>query len=182
MRLFGSDFTARVLAASIAGTPLLLGGCGDTSARPAAPSVTLAAAIVSGDDHAVRDHIIAGTDLNAPNETGDSPLSLACVFGRHYAAEVLIDAGVDLETTNSSGATPLFNAAFFCRTEIVDLLIDAGADVTVTDQNGTPIGTIMSMPWEEIEPIYAGIYGAIGLPFDAERIRAARPGVAERLR
>ena len=113
MRLFGSDFTSRFLAASIAGAALLIGGCGESVDRPAPPSITLAAAIVSGDDHAVRDHIVAGTDLNAPNETGDSPLSLACVFGRTYAAEVLIDAGVDLETTNNSGATPLFNAAFF---------------------------------------------------------------------
>ncbi len=179
---------ALLIAACMTAATLVTTGCGDTGSasaahadRPAAPAISLDAAIIAGDDNAVRDHIIAGTSVNKPNITGDTPLSLAAVFGRTYAAEVLVGAGAELETRNSSGATPLFNAAFFCHPDVVRVLIDAGADTETTDANGTPIRQVMEMPWTRIEPVYTSLYTAIGIPFDAESIESTRPKIAEML-
>ncbi|MEL6330606.1 MAG: ankyrin repeat domain-containing protein [Planctomycetota bacterium] len=180
---------ALLIAAITAAPTLIVTGCGDAgdvrevqADRPAAPAISLEAAVIGGDDHAVRDHIIAGTPVNTQNMAGDTPLSIAAAMGRTYAAEVLVGAGADLETKNSAGATPLFNAAFFCHLGIVRLLIDAGADTGTTDQFGTPIRQIMEMPWAQAEPIYVAVHDAIGIPLDAARIESTRPRIAEMLR
>ena len=178
--------TAILFTATLLAPVLCLSGCGEaesTAQAPTpAPSVTLEAAIVSGDDHAVRDHIIAGTSVNTANAAGDTPLGIAAALGRTYAAEVLVGAGAELEVKNKSGTTPLFNAAFFCHPDVLRVLIDAGADTTTTDANGMPIQQIMAVPWEQIEPVYAAVYRAIGVPFEAERIRTTRPQIAAMLR
>jgi hypothetical protein len=177
------------VAAASLGTTLFLASCGESDAvsnagvsSPAAPEISLDAAIMQGDDHAVHAHILAGTPVNTKTMTGDTPLHVAAALGRGYAAELLIGAGADLETANSSGATPLFNAAFFCHADVLGMLIDAGANKEVTDQTGTSIRQIMELPWEQIRPIYEMVHNSIGLPFDEQRIRDARPGIAEMLR
>lgn len=176
-------------ATTLTPTTLLVTGCGEADSAPQAhadsppaPEISLGAAIVGGDDEAVYAHILAGTPINSPNVTGDTPLSLASVFGRTYAAEVLVGAGAELEIRNKSGATPLFNAAFFCHPDVVRVLIEAGADTKTTDANGTPVLQVMEMPWAQIEPVYESLYRAIGMPFDAERIESTRPKIAELLR
>jgi hypothetical protein len=181
---------ATALIASILTAPALLTpGCAEAddagpadAEQQAAPTISLVTAVAQGDDEAVRAHIAAGTPVNTPNATGDTPLSVAAVFGRASAAGALIDAGAELESRNNSGVTPLFNAAFFCHPDVVRLLIDAGADTTTTDQHGTPIRQIMQTPWVQIEPVYAAIYSAIGITLDEERIEATRPTIAEMLR
>ena len=167
----------------------LLTGCGEseTSASavpssPAAPSMSLDAAIMQGDDQAVYAHIVAGTPVSTKSMTGDTPLHIAAAMGRTYVTEVLIGAGAELEVTNASGVTPLFNAAFFGHTDVLQKLIDAGANTSPTDQAGIPILEIMEMPWEQIRPIYEMVYSSIGMPFDEQRIKDARPRVAELLR
>jgi ankyrin repeat protein len=178
-----------IFAAILAAPSLLLTGCGQADAeqqahadRPPAPEISLEAAIIQGNDDAVRAHIIAGTPINTPNATGETPLGLAAVMGRVYAAEVLVGADAELETRNNSGTTPLFNAAFFCHPEVVRVLIDAGADTGTTDANGTPIRQVMETPWAQIEPVYESVYRAIAMPFDADRIESTRPTIAEMLR
>ena len=61
-------------------------------------------------------------------------------------------------------------------------LVDAGADVNTTDANGTPILNAMQAPWDTMAGIYMGVYRATGLPFDADRIKSARPRIAAMLR
>ncbi len=188
--LFASTRTTAALIAAILTAPWLLAtGCGEAEGGrheladlPEAPSISLEAAVVEGDDEAVRAHIIAGTPVDTPNMAGDTPLGIASALGRTRAAEMLIDAGAALELKNNAGTTPLFNAAFFCHPDVVRVLIDAGADTTTTDANGIPIRQVMEAPWEHIEPVYAAVYRAIGFPLDAERIESMRPWIAKMLR
>ncbi|MEL7484366.1 MAG: ankyrin repeat domain-containing protein [Planctomycetota bacterium] len=182
-------FVILIATATGLGSSLVLIGCGESegavpieAATHTAPDTSFAAAILKGDDHAVHAHVVAGTPVNSTNATGDSPLHIAAALGRVYAAEVLIGAGAELEPLNGSGVTPLFNAAFFCHAEVLQRLIDAGADTSVTDQNGLTIRQIMELPWTEMRPIYEMVYKSLGLPFDEQRIRDARPGIAEMLR
>ena len=177
----------QTLAAVLLTSTIALTGCDDSVSKPnasapKAPDISLEAAIVSGDDHAVRDHLMARTPVDTRNVTGDTPLSIAAVMGRAYAAEILIGAGAELETTNHAAVTPLFNAAFFCHPDVLRVLIDAGARTDVTDQNGIPIQQIMTAPWDDIEPVYAALFRAIGMPFDVDRIEATRPKIAAMLR
>lgn len=182
-------FTA-FAAATLPLTPFgLLTGCGESDApasatvgSAAAPSMSLDAAIIQGDDQTVYAHIVAGTPVNTKTMTGDTPLHIAAALGRAYAVEVLIGAGAELEVTNASGVTPLFNAAFFGQIDVLQKLIEAGANTRATDQSGTPILSIMEMPWEQIQPIYEMVHRSIGMPFDEQRIKDARPAVAELLR
>lgn len=179
--------TAALIGALLAAPALLMTGCdeaeeGGHAERSPAPAISLEAAIVQGDDDAVRAHILSGTPVNTANATGDTPLSVAAVMGRVSAAEALVGAGAELEVKNNAGTTPLFNAAFFCHPDVVRVLIDAGADTSTTDQYGTPIWQVMEVPWEQIEPVYTGVYGAIGIPLDAERIESMRPQIADMLR
>lgn len=184
-------FRVTTFAAAIASltTCGLLAGCGESetpasaaAGAAAAPTMALDIAIMQGDDQAVYAHVVAGTPVSTKTMTGDTPLHIAAALGRPYAAEVLIGAGAELEVTNASGVTPLFNAAFFGHTEVLQQLIDAGAHTNTTDQTGAPILEIMEMPWEQIRPIYEMVHSSIGLPFDEQRIKEARPRVAELLR
>jgi len=104
---------AAIIAAVLTGPALYSTGCGEADGggradidRPPAPAISLDAAIIEGDDEAVRAHIIAGMPVNTKNPAGDTPLSLAAVFGRAHAAEVLVGAGAELEVKNNSGTTP----------------------------------------------------------------------------
>ena len=182
-------FTATTIAA-ILSTPMLFAiSCSESpsdsvpqSMAASTPTVSLEMAIIQGDAHIVQEHIRAGTPINTPNFTGDTPLSIAAVMGRTSVAKLLIEADAELETKNQAGTTPLFNAAFFCHPDILQLLIDAGAEKETTDASGTPIVQIMQTPWSQIEPVYASIYASIGMPFEAERIESTRSQIVTMLR
>ncbi|NRA94141.1 MAG: ankyrin repeat domain-containing protein, partial [Psychroserpens sp.] len=94
-------------------------------------------AVISDNLEAVKQHIKAGTDLNAKDAmSGSSALITAATFNKVEIAKALINAGADLSVTNNDGATALHTAAFFGRIEIVQLLIDAKADKTIKNVYG----------------------------------------------
>ena len=97
---------------------LLLVGCG--------PSMSIHNAAEDGNLETVKQHLAAGTDVNAKNDRGSTPL--------HYAdtkeiAELLIAKGANINLKNKNGSTPLHSAALMGRKENVDLLIAKGANV-----------------------------------------------------
>jgi len=79
---------------------VVLVGCGE-SQSPEPPTVkatdiSIQDAALSGNIQAVKQHLAAGTDVNAKDEKGDTPLYQA-VFGDHKEiAELLIANGADL--------------------------------------------------------------------------------------
>ena len=80
---------------------VLLAGCGESpqstplsEAKPAepvakAPEISILKAAKSGNIEAVKQHIAAGTDVNAKTNAGMTPLSLANVFDRTEIADLL---------------------------------------------------------------------------------------------
>ncbi len=142
----------------------------------------LQAAVIQGNLEAVKQHIEAGTDLNAKDPmSGSTALISAATFGKTKIASALIDAGSDLTVKNNDGATALHAAAFFCRVEIVQKLLDAGADKTVRNNFGaTPRESIMGS-FDEVKPIYEFMQsqlGPLGMELDMAELEKTRPVIA----
>jgi len=175
--------TATILAVLLAGA-----GCGteeNPEAQARTPHVSLHIAALQGNVAIVREHIEAGSDLNAKDDYGSSALTIAATFGKTEVARALIEAGADLSTTNGAGATPLHVAAFLCRTEIVRALLDQGADKSAVDEAGaTPLASVAA-PFDQVKVYYDRIgkdLAPLGLRLDYERIKQTRPEIAAMLR
>ena len=122
---------------------VVLVGCGESqqsatapeakpeSATVKVPDISIHEAAEDGNIEAVKQHIAAGTDVNAKNVDGWTPLHLATT---KEIAELLIAEGADVNAKDYLGRTPLHRSR---RKEIVELLIAAGADVNAKNDYGT---------------------------------------------
>jgi len=111
---------------------VVLVGCG-----PSAPDISIHEAIFDGNIEAVKQHLDAGTDVNAKDEKGWTPLHEAALGGHKGIAELLIAKGADVNAKDDNGWTPLHYTA---NKEIAELLIANGADVNAKiDDGDTPL-------------------------------------------
>ena len=78
---------------------MVLVGCGS--------SVDIHEAARTGNIEAVKQHLAAGTDVNAKVKGGLTPLHEAARWGHKEVAELLIDKGADVNARNNVGASPL---------------------------------------------------------------------------
>ena len=80
--------------------------------------------------------IEGGADVNAPDDSGLTPLALAAMQGQTAIARLLIAAKADVNDASSDGTTPLMRAASANHGETVRLLIASGADVNARNAGG----------------------------------------------
>jgi len=185
---------------------VLVVGCGESQqsapapeTKPEAttakvPDISIHDAVKKGNIEAVKQHIAAGTDVNAKGGViGGTPLYGAVAFGHKEIVELLIANGADVNAKSVDGITPLDLATTFRhrRAATIDLLrkhggkyssillaaeagnveavkqhLDAGADVNEKDGTGmTPLD------WAER-----------GWPRDSPEVIAARKETAALLR
>ena len=111
------------------------------TAKVEAPDISIHDAAGDGNIEAVKQHLAAGTDVNAKDDlTGLTPLFDAVSSGKKEVAALLIDKGADVNGKIAMGFTALHNAAGNGRYEIVELLIEKGADVNEKNDFGiTPL-------------------------------------------
>lgn len=154
--------------------------------KVAVPQVDIHTAVVSNNEEALRQHIAAGTDINARDPFGgSSPLITAAVFGKTGMAQILVDAGADLDFQNNDGSTALLSAAFFGRPEIVRLLLDAGADKTIKNKYGATAYESVITPFSEAKATYDMLGKALapmGLELDYTQLENVRPEIANMLK
>ena len=105
-----------------------------------APDISIHDAAREGNIEAVKQHLAAGTDVNAKTDRGRTPLLIAVTLGNKEIAELLIAKGADVNVSGNGGMTPLHSATLWQYKEVVELLIAAGADVNAKDEDGrTPL-------------------------------------------
>ncbi len=152
--------------------------------RSQTPDVDIFTASTEGNLHAIRQHVAAGTDLDSKEPAGGgTPLIVTTVSGQTAAAKLLIENGASLNATNNDGSTALHTAAFFGHPDTVTLLLEHGAEVNTRNAiGGTPLDNVADEWTDELQGVYGMIAGMFQLELDLERIKAARPMVAEILR
>ncbi len=93
---------------------------------------------------AIRTHVEAGADLDAPDpQFGITPLGWGVISGRAEAITLLAEAGADPNGRYRDQNTPMHTAAFLGRAEAGKALLAAGADVTLRSQAGeTPMDSL----------------------------------------
>ena len=159
--------------------------CGQTAQSTAEEqTVDIWTAAAEGNIEAIKQHVSAGTDLNAKEPAGGStPLIVAAIFDQAEAARLLIENEANVNARNNERNTALHIAAFFGHPETVKLLLAKGAEVNAKNiRSETPLDTVAA-PWSpELEGLYKFIAGLLKIQLDLERIKAARPKIAAILR
>ena len=120
------------------------GKTGEELAKPEPPTakvpdISIFNAAEAGNIEAVKQHLAAGTDVNARGEDSWTPLHSAAQGERKEVAEVvelLIAEGADVNAKTTWGGTPLHRAAIYGYKEIAEVLIAAGADVNAKYDDG----------------------------------------------
>jgi ankyrin repeat protein len=98
----------------------------------AADSLHVAAAV--GNIEAVKQHLAAGTDVNAKDANGEIPLHIAAT---KEIAELLIANSANISAKDHLGWTPLHGASSKGLKTVVELLIAEGADVNAKNKYGS---------------------------------------------
>ena len=88
-----------------------------------APNISIHEAFKAGNIEAVKQHLAAGTDVNAkgPN-AGLTPLHRAAYYGLKEIVELLLDKGADVNAKDDGGDTPLDVAMLGNDKETADLI------------------------------------------------------------
>lgn len=149
-----------------------------------APSIDVHAAAFMGNVSAITQHVAAGSDINAKNQYGSTPLQIASTFGKTNVAIALINGGADLNLTNPEGSTALHIAAFFCRTEIVKALLKKEADKTLQNNYGSTALQSVQAPFNSVKDVYKQMgknLGPFGLKLNFDFLETTRPKIAEML-
>ena len=98
-----------------------------------APDIPIHNAARTGNIEAVKQHLAAGTDVNAKDSRERTPLHRAAFGGHREIAELLIANGADVNAKDVNGVTPLHWAAGYGHKKVTELLLTKGADLNAKD-------------------------------------------------
>lgn len=149
------------------------------------PAVPLHMAALQGDLQMVRQHVAAGTDLDAYDPYGSTPLLAATTFGRTEVVRLLVEAGADPALGNAQGSNPLHVAAFLGRAPIVRVLLDHGANPSLLNDDGALALDLAAVPAARDRPLLdqfrAGL-APLGWTWSDAQVEAGRAQALEMLR
>ncbi|MDP6794177.1 MAG: ankyrin repeat domain-containing protein [Verrucomicrobiota bacterium] len=118
-----------------------LAGCATAPPLTLTPTLTLWDAAELGRVEVIRQHLDAGTDVNARGGiTGLTALHQASFHGREEIAALLIEAGANVNAASRRGETPLHSTVYWEHRMIAQLLLANGAALDAKLENGqTPL-------------------------------------------
>lgn len=106
---------------------LLLAGCSE----PDRPTVELYLAVHRGDINQIERHIHWGSDINAIDADGRTPLHVAARQGQTAVVNLLLKNGAEINVVDRQGYAALHDALLAKRIQIADLLLKKGATLDV---------------------------------------------------
>ena len=116
-----------------------------------APDISIQDAAKEGNIKAIKQHIAAGTDVNAKGHAESTPLHWAANGGHKEIAELLIAKGADVNAKSENGVTPLHMTFVYGHKEVAELLIAKGADVNAKGDGGlTPLHFATGVNYKKI--------------------------------
>nr|MCS5568653.1 ankyrin repeat domain-containing protein [Pseudomonadales bacterium] len=164
----------KVLRQSLLGS-FALGLLLASSALSAAPpSVDLWTAAMTGNIGALKEHLAAGTNLNAADAKGSSALNAAAFLDSAKAAEWLLKNGAFVDIPDANGGTPLITAAFMGHSATVKVLLKHGADVNATNDGGQSSLQVLGTDWDTTRYI---IEDLMQVPANRKKIERGREQV-----
>ena len=92
---------------------VLVVGCG-----PQPPDTSIHQAATEGNIEIVKQHLSAGTDVNAKNSGGFTALHFSAWYGLKETVELLLANDADINAVNGQGQTPLYLAVSNQRTAV----------------------------------------------------------------
>jgi ankyrin repeat protein len=141
----------------------LLVGCG-----PKAPDISIHEAASDGNIEAVKQHLAAGTDVNAKNNDGWTPLHFAGYRGGHRKITEMILK--EAKPADRPARWPPLQSAFWkSHNEIIELLIANDADVNAKSNfSETPLDQVSMFKHPEIAELLRKHGGKTGEELKAE--------------
>jgi len=128
------DAVPAVAPGPVAGLVLLLLRPGTPRSRTT--GTALARATARGCENTVKELLEQGSDINASNRHGQTPLHLAAKQGNSELMRLLLEQGALVDAAESAaGYTPLHTAATQGRADLCELLIRYGAEPDVLTGN-----------------------------------------------
>jgi ankyrin repeat protein len=101
---------------------------------------TIHQAAKNGNINRVRNLLNQGTNVNAREHGGGTPLHFAAVHGRLNMVRFLLSRGASVNARNQNGKTPLHKAAMDDHVRIIEELLRRGARMSARDKWGrTPL-------------------------------------------
>ncbi|KAI8832826.1 hypothetical protein BJ741DRAFT_613858 [Chytriomyces cf. hyalinus JEL632] len=115
-----------------------------TLANSSTSSTSIHAACIDDDQEFVLRALLTDwqMDMDALDESGNTPLIYAACWGRSHIAALLVAGGADLEGCDQNGWTPLMWASANNHTHIADLLLKHGADSMHRNARGRSVSEI----------------------------------------
>jgi len=106
---------------------VVLVGCGESqppeSPTAKAPEISIHEAVIGGNIAAVKQHLVAGTNVDVKGGFSDgTPLLYAAAQGHKEIVELLIAKGVNVNAIDNGGNTPLDKASAHKHKKTADLL------------------------------------------------------------
>nr|ANO58269.1 ankyrin repeat protein [uncultured Planctomycetota bacterium] len=119
-----------------------------------APDISIHDAASDGNIEAVKQHLAAGTDVNAKSYDEWTPLHFAALsflnplHDQKGIVELLIAKGADVNAKHRGELTPLHYVTSGGHSELAELLLANGADVNAKDfENRTPLDWAIDSKW-----------------------------------
>ena len=109
---------------------------GRLSLRVAVMIDDLKQSITNGDLHGIERLIAGGSDPEAVDADGGTPLMHAAKIGQVAAARLLLDRNVNPNIRDTKGMTALLVASAMRHLEMVRLLLSRGADINSANEEG----------------------------------------------
>lgn len=133
----------------------------------------------TGNIDEIKAYLANGTQVNAKNEMGLTPLMMAAFTGQTETMKFLIKKGANVNFKDSRKGTALHGASFFGQTKAVRILVENGADVNARNEDGETSWELAARPWsEEINAAFQFVTGILEIKVDPEKAKAGRPKVA----